>query len=292
MTLSSTNSSRARVAIVGSGNIGTDLMYKLHRNANFELVLVAGVDPASEGLARARELGIGTSTAGAEAVFEDGKIHVVFDATSAKVHAACAPRYADAGILAIDLTPAKVGKSVVPSVNLNGNMHATNINLISCAAQATVPMVRAVTRVAPASYAEIVATVSSRSVGPGTRQNLEEFTHTTSKALAEIGGADRGKSLVIVNPADPPIIMRNTVYVVVGTDVDMDAIRKSVLEMVVDVQRYVPGYTLVVEPFLRNDHVMIGLEVVGAGDYLPSYAGKLDIITAAAVAVAEKRLLH
>ena len=292
MTLSSSTSNRARAAIVGSGNIGTDLMYKLRRNPHFELALVAGVDPASEGLARARELGIATSTNGAEAVFEDGRIDVVFDATSAKVHAAYAPRYADAGILAIDLTPAKVGKSVVPSVNLDGNTNAANINLISCAAQATVPMVRAVTRVAAASYAEIVATVSSRSIGPGTRQNIEEFTHTTSRALAEIGGADRGKSLVIVNPAEPPIIMRNTVYVVVGENADIEVIRKSVLDMVADVQRYVPGYTLVVEPFLRGNHVMIGLEVEGAGDYLPPYAGNLDIITAAAVAVAEQRLVH
>lgn len=293
MTITQNSSRRPlRAAIVGSGNIGTDLMYKLHRNPNFEVVLVSGIDPASEGLARAREMGLGTSTDGVEAVFQGGSIDVVFEATSAKIHTANAPRYEKAGILAVDLTPAKVGPCVVPSVNIGANKAANNYNLISCAAQATVPIVYAVSRVVPVSYAEIVATVSSKSIGPGTRHNIEEFTHTTSTALAEVGGAARGKSLIIVNPANPPVLMRNTVYTVVGNDVDIEAIRASIHRMVADVQRYVPGYQLVVEPFLRGDHVMTTIEVTGAGDFLPKYAGNLDIINAAAVAVAERRLLH
>ncbi|MCV0370199.1 acetaldehyde dehydrogenase (acetylating) [Filomicrobium sp.] len=281
---------RIRTAIVGSGNIGTDLMYKLSANKKFEVALFAGIDPSSEGLARAKEMGITISTDGAEAVFEDGNIDVVFEATSAYVHRSNAPRYEQHGILAIDLTPAKVGACIVPTVNLAQNDDATNINLISCAAQATVPIVHAVSAVTAVSYAEIVATVASKSIGPGTRDNIEEFTHTTSSALADIGGAARGKSLIIVNPADPPILMRNTIYCVTGADVDMDAVRISVEARVAEVQKDVPGYRLVLEPFVRDDHVMIGIEVAGAGDFLPTYAGNLDIINAAAVAVAERRL--
>lgn len=282
---------KVRAAIVGSGNIGTDLMYKLRKNPNFEVVLLSGIDPASEGLARAREMGVGTSTDGAEAVFEDGSIDVVFEATSAYVHRVNAPRYQEAGILAIDLTPAKVGAPVVPTVNMAQHDTAPNINLLSCAAQATVPIVHAVTSVVPVSYAEIVATVASKSIGPGTRDNIEEFTHTTSTALADVGGAAKGKSLIIVNPAEPSILMRNTIYCVTGPDVDIEAIRKSVEQRVAEVQKEVPGYRIVLEPFIRDDHVMIGVEVAGAGDFLPTYAGNLDIINAAAVAVAQRRLV-
>jgi len=282
---------KVRAAIVGSGNIGTDLMYKLRKNPNFEVVLLSGIDPASEGLARAREMGVGTSTDGAEAVFEDGNIDVVFEATSAYVHRANAPRYEAAGIFAIDLTPAKVGVPVVPTVNLAQHDTAPNVNLLSCAAQATVPIVHAVTSVVPVSYAEIVATVASKSIGPGTRDNIEEFTHTTSTALADVGGAAKGKSLIIVNPAEPSILMRNTIYCVTGPDVDIEAIRKSVEQRVAEVQKDVPGYRIVLEPFIRDDHVMIGVEVAGAGDFLPTYAGNLDIINAAAVAVAQRRLV-
>lgn len=290
--IKSTTRAPLRAAIVGSGNIGTDLMYKLLRHGNFEVALVAGIDPNSEGLSLAKEAGVETSADGVEAVFRAGKIDVVFEATSAKVHALNAPRYEAAGIVAIDLTPAKVGPCVVPAVNLGENKTATNYNLISCAAQATVPIIHAVSRVHPVSYAEIVATVSSKSIGPGTRQNIEEFTHTTGSALADVGGASRGKSIIIVNPANPPVLMRNTVYAVVGEKADIDEIRASIHRTVAEVQRYVPGYQLVVEPFLRGDHVMATLEVEGAGDYLPKYAGNLDIITAAAVAVAEQRLTH
>lgn len=282
---------RFRVAIVGSGNIGTDLMYKLIRNPHFEVVLLAGIDTASEGLARAREMGIATSSNGAEAVFEGGKIDVVFEATSAYVHRVNAPRYEMAGIFAVDLTPAKVGAPVVPTVNLAELGNVMNVNLLSCAAQATVPIIHAITSVTPVSYAEIVATVASKSIGPGTRDNIEEFTYTTSNALAELGGAGKGKSLIIVNPAEPSILMRNTIYCVTGPDVDIEAVRRSVHERVAEVQKDVPGYKLVLEPFVREDHVMLAVEVAGAGDFLPKYAGNLDIINAAAVAVAQKRLV-
>lgn len=283
-----TTPSRIPVAILGSGNIGTDLMYKIQRNPMFDLRLLAGIDPDSEGLARAREMGCPTSTRGVDAILEEKDVRIVFEATSARAHMANAPRFKQAGMFAIDLTPAKVGPSVVPCVNMESSFDAQNVNLISCAAQATIPIVHGVSRVAKVTYAEIVATVSSRSIGPGTRQNIEEFTLTTQKALAEVGGAGRGKALVVVNPADPPLIMRNTVYTMVEGEVDEQAVRRSVLEMVRQVQRYVPGYRLTVEPFNRGDHFMIGVEVEGAGDFLPAYAGNLDIINAAAVAVAER----
>lgn len=274
------------VAILGSGNIGTDLMYKVARDKRFELRLVAGVDPQSDGLARAKAMGYHSSADGIDAILEDGSVDIVFDATSARAHKQHAPLLADAGIAAIDLTPAKMGPSVVPSVNIERCERAANVNLISCAAQATVPIVYAVSRIAKVSYAEIVATVSSSSIGPGTRQNIEEFTHTTQHALVDVGGADRGKALVVVNPADPAIKMRNTIYAVVEKDADDEAIKSSILEMVAQVQTYVPGYALVVEPFRRGDHFMVGLEVAGAGDYLPTYAGNLDIINAAAISIA------
>jgi acetaldehyde dehydrogenase len=276
------------VAILGSGNIGTDLMYKIRRNPMFDLRLVAGIDPASEGLARARELGCPTSSNGVEAILEEKDIRIVFEATSARAHKANAPRYKGAGIFAIDLTPAKVGPSIVPCVNMNDSFDAMNVNLISCAAQATIPIVHGVSRITKVKYSEIVATVASKSVGPGTRENIEEFTLTTQRALGDVGGGGRGKALVVINPADPPLIMRNTIYAMVEDDVDEQAVKDSVLDMVKQVQSYVPGYNLVVEPFLRGDHFMIGVEVKGAGDFLPPYAGNLDIINAAAVAVAER----
>ena len=275
------------VGILGSGNIGTDLMYKIRRNPRFDLRVISGIDPNSEGLARARDLGFRTSTNGVEAILEE-RVQIVFEATSAKAHLANAPRYKEAGIFAIDLTPAKFGPSVVPCVNMKDCSDLTNVNLISCAAQATIPVVYGVNRIAKVEYAEIVATVSSLSIGPGTRQNIEEFTLTTQKALSDLGGASRGKALVVVNPADPPIIMRNTIYAMIKGEVDEVAIKNSVNNMVEEVRRYVPGYRLTVEPFMRGDHLMVGVEVEGAGDYLPAYAGNLDIINAAAIAVAER----
>jgi len=262
-------------------------MYKIRRNPRFDLRVISGIDPNSEGLARARDLGFRTSTNGVEAILEE-RVQIVFEATSAKAHLANAPRYKEAGIFAIDLTPAKFGPSVVPCVNMKDCSDLTNVNLISCAAQATIPVVYGVNRIAKVEYAEIVATVSSLSIGPGTRQNIEEFTLTTQKALSDLGGASRGKALVVVNPADPPIIMRNTIYAMIKGEVDEVAIKNSVNNMVEEVRRYVPGYRLTVEPFMRGDHLMVGVEVEGAGDYLPAYAGNLDIINAAAIAVAER----
>ncbi|MBP6019664.1 MAG: acetaldehyde dehydrogenase (acetylating) [Burkholderiaceae bacterium] len=279
---------KLNVAILGSGNIGTDLAYKALRNENFNLKLVAGIDPASDGLARARELGITTSADGVEAVLECRDIDLVFEATSAKAHLANAPRFEAAGIRAIDLTPAKVGPSVVPCVNLADMGSMSNVNLISCAAQATIPLVYGFSRVGKVHYAEIVATIASKGAGKGARDNIEEFTHTTARAIQEIGGATRGKAMVVLNPADPPLIMRNTIYAVMDEDTDEKELHKSINEMVARVQQYVPGYRLVVEPFRRGDHFMVSVEVEGAGDYLPIYAGNLDIINAAAIAVAER----
>nr|MBO2470229.1 acetaldehyde dehydrogenase (acetylating) [Bacillota bacterium] len=282
-----------KVGILGSGNIGTDLMYKILRSSSLELALVAGIDPQSDGLARARDLGIPTSTESIDAILANKEIQIVFDATSAKAHLRHAPLLKAAGKIAIDLTPASVGDPVVPVVNLNADLPPDNISLITCGAQATVPMVYAVSRVAAVEYAEIVATVASKSAGPGTRANIDEFTQATARALERVGGAKRGKALIILNPAEPPIMMTNTIYALVR-EADEAAIVRSVDEMVAEVQRYVPGYRLKVPPLVEDSPIGEGklvtlmIEVEGAGDYLPKYAGNLDIITSAAVRVAEK----
>ena len=276
------------VAILGSGNIGTDLIFKVRRNPHLDLRIVAGIDPASEGLAKARELGYETSSDGIVGILRRSDIRLVFDATSARAHLHHAPLLKEAGIVAIDLTPAKVGPSVVPCVNMSCEFAVPNVNMISCAAQATIPIVHAISRVVPVSYAEIVATVSSQSAGPGTRQNIDEFTRTTTKALIELGGAQRAKAIVVLNPAEPPIIMRNAIYVVPIGDFDEAEVRTSIADTVADLQAYVPGYRLTVDPFVNGDHFVVAVEVVGAGDFLPTYAGNLDIINAAAVAVAER----
>lgn len=276
------------VAILGSGNIGTDLMYKVSRSPRLDLKVVAGIDPNSEGLARARELGFHASAEGIDAILDMPGIRLVFDATSAKAHHAHAPRLRDAGIVAIDMTPAAVGPGVVPSVNLHDRYSEPNVNMVSCGAQATVPVVAAIGKVARVRYAETVSTVASASAGPGTRQNIDEFTRTTANSVWTIGGAERSKSIIVLNPADPPIIMRNTVYAQVELPVDMEAVRNSVLHMAERVRAYVPGYTITLEPVLEGDIVQTSIEVTGAGDYLPTYAGNLDIINAAAIAVAER----
>lgn len=288
---------KATAAIVGSGNIGTDLMYKLQRSAYIEPRWMIGVDPESEGLARARKLGVAASHEGVDWLLErDETPDLVFEATSAYVHRANAPRYAELGIRAIDLTPAAIGPAVVPPANLTAHLDQANVNMITCGGQATIPMVYAVSRVVPVAYAEIVASVASVSAGPGTRANIDEFTRTTSRGIEEIGGAERGKAIIILNPADPPVIMRDTVFCAIPQDADRDAIALSVKEIAESVATYVPGYRLRTEPQFDDASPMNGgmarvaifLEVEGAGDFLPPYAGNLDIMTAAATKVGEE----
>ncbi|CAO3439194.1 acetaldehyde dehydrogenase (acetylating) [Azospirillum doebereinerae] len=304
-----------KVAIIGSGNIGTDLMIKVMRKArHLEMAAMVGVDPASEGLARAQRLGIMTTAEGLDglrrsAVYDD--ISIVFDATSAKAHVRHAELLARDGKTVIDLTPAAVGPYVVPPVNLDAHLDqgpdaggSANVNMVTCGGQATIPIVAAVSRVAKVHYAEIVASIASKSAGPGTRANIDEFTETTSRAIEQVGGAERGKAIIVLNPAEPPVIMRDTVYCLAETE-DEAAVRASIEAMVETVQSYVPGYRLKQDiQFERIGHndplpipdlgprsglkVTVLLEVEGAGHYLPAYAGNLDIMTSAALAAAER----
>ena len=293
---------KATVAIVGSGNISTDLLYKLLRSDWLEPRWMIGIDPDSEGLARARKLGLETSHEGVDWLLGlDEKPDLVFEATSAYVHRDAAPKYAAAGIRAIDLTPAAVGPGVIPPANLREHLDAPNVNMVTCGGQATIPMVYAVTRAVEEQggvvpYAEIVASVSSASAGPGTRANIDEFTKTTSRGVEVIGGAKRGKAIIILNPAEPPMIMRDTIFCAIPEDADQDAITASIKDVVAQVQTYVPGYRLLNEPQFDPPSVHSGghalvttfVEVEGAGDYLPPYAGNLDIMTAAATKVGEE----
>jgi acetaldehyde dehydrogenase len=288
------NEKRATAAIVGSGNIGTDLMYKLLRSDRIEPRWMVGVDPQSEGLRRAAREGLDTTAEGVDWLLAQPDLpDVVFEATSASVHRANAPRYEEVGIRAVDLTPAAVGPYVVPPVNLDLEADAPNVNLITCGGQATIPVVHAVSRVVPVAYAEIVASVSSVSAGPGTRANIDEFTRTTSRGIEVIGGARRGKAIIILNPADPPMIMRDTIHCAIPEDADHGMVADSVRRMVADVAAYVPGYRLLVDPQFDEPSASTGgmakvsvfVEVEGAGDFLPAYAGNLDIMTAAAAKV-------
>ncbi|RIV39221.1 acetaldehyde dehydrogenase (acetylating) [Micromonospora radicis] len=291
-----TPTDRLRCAVVGSGNIGSDLLLKLRRSTVLEPRLLVGIDPASDGLRRARRLGIEATAGGVDALLAAAPdIDLVFEATSAAAHLANAPRYRAAGLTVLDLTPAAVGPYVVPAVNLTEVRAEPNLNLVTCGGQATVPIVAAISRIAPVSYAEIVATIASRAAGPGTRANIDEFTETTADALCRVGGAARGKAIIILNPADPPLIMRNTVFAAVAADTDVDAVTESIERMVETVQGYVPGYRMSapvqITPRGGPDgglRVSVFLQVTGAADYLPSYAGNLDIITAAAIATAER----
>ncbi len=289
-------SNKVTAAIVGPGNIGTDLLYKLLRSDLIEPRWMIGVDPASEGLELARQRGVEASHEGVDWLLKQDELpQLIFEATSAYVHREYAPRYAEAGIRAIDLTPAAVGPAVIPPVNGEEHLTADNVNMITCGGQATIPMVYAVSRVTPVPYAEIVASVSSASAGPGTRANIDEFTRTTSAGVETIGGAERGKAIIILNPAEPPMIMRDTIFCGVSADADRDAIAESVVRMAQQVQEYVPGYRLLQDPQFDDateatmglTKVSIFVEVEGAGDYLPPYAGNLDIMTAAATRVGE-----
>jgi acetaldehyde dehydrogenase len=289
-----------RCAIIGSGNIGTDLMVKMLRSDTLDLVALVGIDPESDGLARARKLGLEAPHTGPEWVLENaGDIDMIFDATSAYVHVRHYKQYAAAGITAVDLTPAARGPKVIPPVNLYDHLDAPNVNMVTCGGQATTPMVYAIRRVIEElPYAEMVSTVASKSAGPGTRQNIDEFTKTTSTALREIGGATKSKAIMILNPAEPPIMMRNTVFAGIPEGSDHAAILDSIHEMAGEVAKYVPGYRLKNEPVIEEGpfhtpggvvphRAVVLLEVEGAGDYLPAYAGNLDIMTAAAMRVGE-----
>lgn len=299
-----------RAAIIGSGNIGTDLMIKILRlSTALEMAAMAGIDPASDGLARARRLKVETTHDGVDGllaldVFDD--VDIVFDATSARAHIGNAATLAPFGKHLVDLTPAAIGPFVVPAVNLVDELerNVTNLNMVTCGGQATIPIVAAVSRVTPVAYAEIVASISARSAGPGTRANIDEFTETTANAIEAVGGAARGKAIIILNPAEPPLIMRDTVFCLTG-DADTDAVRASVNEMVHEVSRYVPGYRLKQEvqfdPVSPDEvqtllpagagpvttRISVFLEVEGAAHYLPAYAGNLDIMTSAALRVGE-----
>ena len=290
-------SDKLKVAIVGSGNIGTDLMYKALRSEWVQPVWVVGVDPGSDGLARARAAGLKTTAEGLDGMLPhlaaDG-VRLAFDATSAHAHAEHARKLGERNVVVIDLTPAALGPYCIPPVNLAAHVGtgAMNVNMVSCGGQATVPIVAAVSRVQPVAYAEIVATVASRSIGPGTRQNIDEFTRTTARAVEVVGGAKRGKAIIVINPAEPPLLMRDTIHCLTETEPDQAAITASVHAMVREVARYVPGYVLKNGPVFDGRRVTVFMEVAGLGDYLPRYAGNLDIMTAAALRTAEQFAQH
>ncbi len=282
--------SKVKVAVLGSGNIGTDLMMKLRRSNVLELTTVIGIDENSDGLRLAKEYGYEAIYTGIDGFLERPELaDIIFDATSAYAHIEHAKLLKEAGKKVLDLTPAAVGPAVIPAVNLHQHLQADNVNMVTCGGQATIPMIHAINRVQHVKYGEIVATISSCSAGPGTRANIDEFTETTSRALETVGGAEVGKAIILLNPAEPPIMMRDTVHCLLDGDVvDQDAIVKSIHEMEKSVQKYVPGYHLKQEPIIEDNRVTVFLEVEGAGDYLPKFSGNLDIMTAAAVNVAEE----
>jgi acetaldehyde/propanal dehydrogenase len=285
-------SNKIKAAIIGPGNIGTDLLMKAQRSQLIEPVWMVGVDPESPGLARAAEMGLKTTADGVDGMLpfmrEDG-VQICFDATSAYVHAENSRKVNERGAVMIDLTPAAIGPFCVPPVNLADAVarKAMNVNMVTCGGQATIPLVAAVSRVQEVTYGEIVATVSSKSAGPGTRRNIDEFTRTTARGIEVCGGAHTGKAIIIINPAEPPLIMRDTVHCLTHADPDQEAITRSIQQMIAEVQKYVPGYTLKNGPVFDGKRVSIYMEVEGLGDFLPKYAGNLDIMTAAGLRTAE-----
>lgn len=283
---------KIKCALIGPGNIGTDLLMKLQRSEVLEPVWMVGIDPESDGLKRAREMGIKTTAEGIDGLvphIERDGVQIVFDATSAYAHAENSRKVNACGAMMIDLTPAAIGPYCVPPVNLAEHVgkREMNVNMVTCGGQATIPMVAAVSRVQPVAYGEIVATVSSRSVGPGTRKNIDEFTRTTAGAIERVGGAAKGKAIIVINPAEPPLIMRDTIHCLTVDEPKQAEIEASVLAMIKEVQKYVPGYKLVNGPVFDGKRVSVYMEVEGLGDYLPKYAGNLDIMTAAAARTAE-----
>lgn len=304
---------KVAVAIIGSGNIGSDLMYKILRQSQHqELVAMVGIDASSEGLKRAQQRGIQSIDNGIDGLVQSEhfkNIKIAYDATSAGAHHKHNEILQTHGVRVVDLTPAAIGPYLIPPVNSDAHIGAPNINMVTCGGQATIPMVHAVSRIAPVTYAEIVASISSKSAGPGTRANIDEFTETTSKAIVAIGGAKHGKAIIVLNPAEPPLVMRDTIYCATAADADEDAIKASIVEMEKAVQQYVPGYSLKQEPQFENiklskpevipgntaseiKKISIFIEVVGAGFYLPEYAGNLDIMTSAAMSVGDRIAGH
>lgn len=285
-------SQKIKAAIIGPGNIGTDLLMKAMRSKLIEPVWMVGVEPESPGLARAKQMGLKTTADGVDGMLPtmiaDG-VQICFDATSAYVHAENSRKVNEKKSLMIDLTPAAIGPFCIPPVNMKEAVaaRAMNVNMVTCGGQATIPMVAAVSRVQAVSYGEIVATVSSKSVGPGTRKNIDEFTRTTAAGIEKVGGAKEGKAIIVINPAEPPLIMRDTIHCLTVDEPDQKAITKSVHDMIAEVQKYVPGYQLKNGPVFDGKRISIYLEVKGLGDFLPTYAGNLDIMTAAALRTAE-----
>lgn len=286
------NKAKINVALIGSGNIGTDLMYKASRSDWIQPVWMVGIDTASDGLAKARALGLQTTADGVDGLLPyvaRDRIRIAFDATSAYVHPENSRKLQALGVVVVDLTPAAIGPYCVPPVNLTEQVgtSAMNLNMVSCGGQATIPIVAAISRVQPVAYGEIVATVSSRSAGPGTRKNIDEFTRTTANGIEKVGGAKRGKAIIILNPAEPPLLMRDTVHCLTESEPDQQRITASIHAMIAEVQKYVPGYVLKNGPVFDGKRVSVYLEVAGLGDYLPKYAGNLDIMTAAALRTGE-----
>jgi acetaldehyde/propanal dehydrogenase len=283
---------KIKCALIGPGNIGTDLLAKLKRSPVLEPVWMVGIDPNSDGLKRARDMGIKTTSDGVDGllphVLADG-VQIAFDATSAYVHAENSRKLNALGVMMIDLTPAAIGPFCVPPVNLKEHLgkREMNVNMVTCGGQATIPIVAAVSKIQPVAYAEIIATAASKSAGPGTRKNIDEFTTTTANAIRVVGGAKQSKAIIVLNPAEPPLLMRDTIHCLTETEPDQKRITASILEMITEVQKYVPGYRLVNGPVFDGNRVSVFMEVTGLGDYLPIYAGNLDIMTAAAARTAE-----